>query len=221
MKILVAEDEPKVAQFIQKALSQALMNCDIVHTYPDLEHLVEMNEYDILILDRILYKYDTLTKIKKIKELSPNSKILFLSALTDIDQKVDALNTGADDYMVKPFHISELLARIKILAKRGENQINHSLTFKDLSINLDSQKVSRNHQKIDLSAKEYKILCLFCKHPERVFTKAELLDRVWDMNFFPESNLIEVTIANLRNKIDKDFSEKLIQSKRGIGYWLG
>ena len=135
------------------------------------------------------------------------------------------MRLGADDYLGKPFHVSELIARIHVLDRRGTEKRGASkatqLIYQDLKIDLETQKIFRGEKKISLTKKEFQILVLLARNPGMVFSKSKILDQVWDLNHFPESNIIEVTIANLRAKLDKGFERPLIQSQRGMGYWLG
>ncbi|MBI5298761.1 MAG: response regulator transcription factor [Deltaproteobacteria bacterium] len=221
MKILVAEDEKKVRKFIRQALEEAGMVVDSVTTHSELLAALKANTYDALILDRLLQGHDTINSIQSIRKESPTMKILFLSALSDVEEKVKGLTEGADDYLGKPFHVSELLARLRTITRRPTSSIKDTmLVYEDLKIDLGTQKVFRKENRIDLTSKEFRILCLFARHPGQIFSKTSILDQAWDLNHFPESNIVEVTIANLRAKIDKGF-KPLIQSRRGVGYWLG
>lgn len=222
MKILVVEDEKKVQTFIKQALEQAGMVVDAASTVDDMNLMADTTEYDIIVLDRMLGREDSVKSIDSLCKKNPDVKILVLSALGDVDEKVKGLTEGADDYIAKPFHVSELVARVRALSRRRENgraMKDTMIEFGDLMIDLEKQRVSRGEKKIDLTKKEFQILTLLARRPGVVFSKANILDRVWDMNHFPESNIVEVTIANLRNKVDKGF-EPLIQSQRGVGYWF-
>ncbi len=223
MRILVAEDEKKVQIFIRQALEQAGMTVDSVKTYSELLALLQSTSYDALVLDRLLHGRDMVDSLGEIRAYAKNAKLLILSALSDVDEKVKGLSEGADDYLGKPFHVSELLARLRAITRRtiekGTGKDTH-LRFDDLSIDLGTQKVWRGNNKIILTNKEFRVLCLLARHPGQIFSKTAILDQVWDLNHYPESNIIEVTIANLRAKVDKGH-KLLIQSRRGIGYWLG
>ena len=224
MKILVVEDEPKVRDFVKKALNDAGMVVDAVSTVSDLLTVLKTNTYDSVVLDRLLHGKDSLNHLAEIRAAAPQTKILVLSALSEVEEKVKGLNEGADDYLGKPFHVSELLARLRSLTRRTDAskkaEKDTIINYEDLKIDLATQRVLRGTTKIDLSAKEYRLLCTLARNPGKIFSKMELLDQVWDMNHFPESNVVEVTIAGLRSKVDKGF-KPLIQSKRGAGYWLG
>jgi len=222
--ILVAEDEPKVRQFISQALLQAGMNVDAIADISELFLSLRAKNYDILILDRLLLGRDSINSLPELRRRFPQVKILILSALSEVEEKVKGLTEGADDYLGKPFHVTELLARIRSLTRRGELEDHRTkvmeLNYEDLKINLEKQKVQRGDKSVELTGKEFRILCLLAKSPGQIFSKAMLLDQVWGMNHFPESNVVEVTIANLRSKIDR-IGKPLIHSRRGVGYWLG
>lgn len=224
MKILVAEDEKKVRHFITEALSGAHMSVDAVATLEDLFAAIATSQYDAIVLDRLLYDKDSIDYLPKIRKICPKTKVLVLSALSEVSEKVKGLTDGADDYLGKPFHVSELIARLRALTRRTEN-INRTLKdtliiYNDLKIDLVTQRVLRGENRIDLTSKEFKTLCLLARHPGQIFSKTKILDEVWDLNHYPESNVVEVTIANLRSKVDRGYTV-LIHSRRGVGYWLG
>lgn len=224
MRILVAEDEKKVQQFIRTALEQAGMTVDTVASVSDLLAAVKSISYEVIILDRLLRGDDSLEVIDALRASAPQVKILFLSALAEVEDRVQGLASGADDYLGKPFHVAELVARIRALARRETGAEKaarlHTVTVGDLIIDIEKQRVTRGGKRIDLTGKEFRVLCLLARHPGQIFSKAAILDQVWDLNHFPESNIVEVTIANLRAKIDKGHNP-LISSRRGVGYWLG
>lgn len=224
MKILIAEDEPKVRDFVKKAVEEAGMVVDDVATVDDLLAAVRTNTYETLILDRLLKGKDSLDSLSELRKMAPQTKILMLSALSEVEDKVKGLTEGADDYLGKPFHVAELIARLRSLGRRtdGEGRAGKDtiLQYESLKIDLSTQRVFRDEKRIDLSAKEFRLLCTLARHPGQVFSKMDLLDQVWDMNHFPESNVVEVTIAGLRAKIDKGH-KPLIHNRRGVGYWLG
>jgi two-component system copper resistance phosphate regulon response regulator CusR len=222
MKVLVVEDEVKVRNFIQQALTGAGMVVDAVSTRSELLAALKTCPYDLLIMDRMVKGNDLVDSIPEIRKSSADLKILVLSALTEVEEKVKGLTEGADDYLGKPFHLSELIARIRTLTRReGQKGKDTLVSYQDLKIDLETQRVLRGTKRIDLTAKEYRLLCLLIRHPGRIFSRMDLLDQVWDMNHYPESNVVEVTVASLRSKLDKEFKTPLIQSRRGAGYWLG
>jgi len=224
MQILIVEDEKKVLKFITQALSSDGMAVVAVTNLEELLVALKTSSYDVIILDRLLGTKDSLESLSLIRSMAPKTKVLVLSALSEVEEKVHGLSEGADDYLGKPFHISELIARIRALTRRSEASLTKSkdtvIEFGDLKIDLQTQRVERNVRKIELTAKEYKLLCLLARHPGQVFTKTKILDEVWEVNHLPESNVVEVTIANLRAKIDKG-EKPLLQSRRGVGYWFG
>ena len=224
MRVLVAEDEPKVQSFIKKALEEAGIVVDAASSVTDLLTCLKTTRYDVVLLDRLLRGKDSLTVLPKIRECAPHAKILVLSALAGVEEKVKGLTEGADDYLGKPFHVSELIARIKTLTRRSEQQkktgSDNFIIYKDLKIDLVTQKVYRGEKKVDLTGKEFRLLCLLVKPPGQIHSKMHIIDQVWDLNHYPESNVVEVTIASLRVKLEKGM-QPLIHSRRGVGYWLG
>lgn len=227
MRILIVEDETKVRNFIRQALADAGMTVDAVAASSEMLSAIKTGHYEVVVLDRLVPGNDLLDLLPEIKRSNPSLKVLVLSALAEVEEKVKGLTEGADDYLSKPFHVAELIARIRSLSRREDRQSQANkiirdtvLEFGDLRIDLETQRVTRGKKRVDLTGKEFKLLCLLLRYPGRVFSKMELLDQVWDMNHFPESNVVEVTVASLRSKVDKGF-KPLVQSRRGSGYWLG
>ncbi|MBI4212411.1 MAG: response regulator transcription factor [Deltaproteobacteria bacterium] len=224
MKVLIAEDERKVRDFVKLGLEEAGMVVDAISTLDELKSSLLTTTYDVLVLDRILHGQDVVEHLDRLQAKEPKARILILSALSDAPEKVKGLEEGADDYLGKPFHIPELVARVRALMRRTtvEREIHKDtlLEYADLKIDLSSQRVYRNTSRIDLTGKEFRLLCLLAKQPGHVFSKVTLLNQCWDMNHFPESNVVEVTVAGLRSKLEKGFTP-LIHSRRGVGYWLG
>ncbi len=225
IRVLVAEDEPKVQKFIRAGLEQSGMTIDCVDSLEGVEQHLSTQSYDVLVLDRLLKAYDSLYSIPKLRKQSVQPKIIILSALSEVEDRVAGLDYGADDYLSKPFHVSELVARIRTLARRAEagKEINRDSILKvgDLKIRLDTQEVFIGTVQVNLTAKEFKILTLLARHPQKIFSKAELLDRIWGINFDPESNVVEVAMTRLRSKMTIENQRPLIHTKRGGGYWLG
>lgn len=223
MKVLVIEDEVKVLNFVKMGLTSAEFTVDTARDLDEaFSNMLSVN-YDVIVLDRLLKGVDSIKHIPKIKKKLPNTKIIILSALSEVDDKVDGLTIGADDYLTKPFHISELIARIRSLGRRKDELLSKDniMKYKDLVIKLDSQRVERGGKKIELSSKEYKLLLKLMRRPNRIFSKTELINDVWELDFYPESNVVEVVINHLRNKLDRGFDKEFIHSRRGVGYWFG
>lgn len=220
MKILVVEDEPKLAALLAKGLKAENYLVDIAI---DGEQGVEnalVNDYDIILLDYLLPKKNGLELLQEIRANGCLAKVLMLTAKDTLQDKVDGLNMGADDYMVKPFAFEELLARIRVLLRRSANEVASVLTYADLSLNLLNHQVKRGTQVIDLSAKEYALLEFFLRRPDELITRTQLWEHVWEMGIDKFSNVVDVYVCYLRNKIDKDPFMPLIHTVRGKGYIL-
>jgi two-component system OmpR family response regulator len=221
MRVLVIEDDAEMASFIQKVLSEAGHDVD---TAIDGERGLEMArsvDFDALVVDRMLPEKDGLTLLKEYREAGGTAPALFLSALGDVQNRVQGLKAGADDYLSKPFAPSELAARVEALGRRqmGEQQVT-SLKAGDLEMNLLTRKVTRAGQKIDLQPREFRLLEYLMRHAGQVVTRTMLLEKVWDYHFDPQTNVIDVHISRLRAKIDKEFDTPLLQTIRGAGYML-
>jgi len=220
MRILLIEDDLSVADFITKGLTEN--NHVIDHQADGKEGLffATTENYDVMVIDRMLPNVDGLTIIRTIRASKINTPVIILSAMADVEQRVEGLQNGADDYLVKPFAFSELLARIEILGKRNtsDNKQETQLCLADLKIDLLSHKVSRNNQDISLLATEYRLLEYLMRHAGQVVSRIMLFEHVWDYNFDPQTNVIDVHMSRLRKKIDKPFDKALIHTIRGAGY---
>ncbi|WP_333663383.1 response regulator transcription factor [Chishuiella changwenlii] len=221
MRIIVIEDNERVATLLKKGLTsqgyEVAVFMDAETAYFDLTN----NQYDLVITDIMLPHMNGISLSKKIKHLHPELPILMLTALGTIDEKINGFDAGADDYMVKPFDMRELFVRVKVILNRAiTTQIEHSLKYDELYIDLDKQDVFRNEQKIELTPKEFKLLHFLMQNPERVLTRDEIAENVWGNLFDTGTNYIDVYIAYLRKKIDKNFEQKLIHTKAGIGFIL-
>lgn len=221
IQVLVVEDEPKVQKFIRQALEQAGMRVETLDDLDDVEQQLQFLPYDVLVLDRLIKNQDSLGRLIRLKKKFPRLRVLILSALGELDDRVAGLELGADDYLAKPFHVTELIARIRSLGRRGESAPESAIRYQDLKIDLHTQEVRVGDNLITLTAKEFKLLTLLAQKPNRVFSKAELLDRVWGFNSDPSSNVVEVTLTRLRSKLDEHLPHSLIHTKRGSGYWFG
>lgn len=223
MKILVIEDEHKIAGSIKKGLEQENFVVDVSYGGEDGFDLASSEEYDLIILDRLLPGMDGLEICSKLREEKNHTPILMLTSKRQVEDKVEGLNAGADDYLVKPFAFEELLARVKAIVSRPKDKQSPILEADDLSLNTLTYQVKRGDKIIKLSQKEYALLEYLLRHPNQTLTKNQIIRRVWNYDADISNNAIEVYIGYLRNKIDKPFKNKppLIQTIRGFGYKIG
>jgi two-component system copper resistance phosphate regulon response regulator CusR len=220
MKILVVEDEPKVASFIKQGLEEHSYTVTVAYDGFFGHKLATENEYDVIILDLMIPFLNGLELCSKLREEGITTPILMLTALGATDDKVVGLENGADDYMVKPFEFKELVARLRVLSKRNANTIQTPKVLKvaDLEMNIDEKSVRRAGKSIDLTAKEFSLLEFLLRNKNRVVSRAEISEKVWDIHFDTGTNVIDVYVNFLRKKIDKEFDRKLIQTMVGMGY---
>ena len=218
MRILIVEDEKKVAAFIKKGLEEETYAVDIAADGEEGLHLGEQNHYDLIILDLMLPKINGLDILSSLRGEKIDTPILLLTAKDSVEDKVKGLNLGADDYLTKPFAFSELLARIRVLLRRGKAEAKTTLEIADLTLNLVSHKVKRGNEEIELTGKEYSLLEYFMRNQEKVLTRTMIAEHVWDYNFDTFTNVIDVYVNHLSKKIDKNFSTKLLHTLRGVGY---
>jgi len=217
MNILIVEDDLKVQSFIKESLQHDGYSVTACSNLDDVYELQFVP--DLIILDRLLGNLDTKSSLLKIKKKFSSSLILILSALNSAHEKAELLDIGADDYMGKPFSIIELSARIRSLLRRG-NKVQEYLQVGDLIVNLPERTISCSGKRIDFTNKEFQVLKYLCPQSGKVFSKFQLMDLVWEANFEVESNVLEVTITNIRRKLIEAGSMVGIQSKRNIGYWI-
>lgn len=223
MNILVVEDDQRVAELIHRALTENGFTTTLAYDGLSGLKLAKQNEYDLIITDIILPKIDGLDLCKEIRSFQPEMPIIILTALGTTDDKVEGFDAGADDYLVKPFEMRELLVRIRAILKRnrkGTNSTGFILKYGDLEMNLHTKIVKRNEQEINLTPKEFKLLEFMLQNPERVLSRVEIAEKVWDTYFDTGTNFIDVYINYLRKKVDKDFDQKLIHTKSGMGFIL-
>jgi len=220
MKILVVEDEVRVAQFIQKGLKEEGHAVDVSYDGEDGGFLAEVNDYDLIILDLMLPKKNGLQTCKEIRDHGVNTPVLMLTARDSVEDKVRGLDAGADDYLAKPFAFEELLARVRALLRRQSESKTPTLKIADLELDPMSRQVSRSGKPIRLTTKEYALLEYLLRNPKKVLSRTLIGEHVWDMNFDPESNVIDVYVSHLRTKVDKGFEPPLIHTLRGQGYIL-
>ncbi|MCK9744951.1 heavy metal response regulator transcription factor [Pseudomonas syringae] len=221
MKLLVAEDEPKTGMYLQQGLVEAGFSVDRVVTGTEALHQALSETYDLLILDVMMPGIDGWDVVRSVRAAGRAVPVLFLTAMDGVDDRVKGLELGADDYLVKPFAFSELLARVRSLLRRGSAAPNQtSIKIGDLEVDLLKRRAMRSGRRIDLTAKEFSLLELLMRRKGEVLPKSLIASQVWDMNFDSDTNVIEVAIRRLRAKVDDDFDTKLIQTMRGMGYML-
>lgn len=224
MKVLLVEDDPSVSGFIVDELRAAGHQCDARADGDAGYQAARDGSYDVLIIDRMLPGRDGLCLIEELRKQGEETPALVLSALGEVDDRVEGLQSGADDYLVKPFSMAELLARLEVLHKRVRNSAADTptrLQVEDLRVELLSQEVTRNGQTLQLQPREYKLLEYLMRHAGQVVTRAMLLEHVWGYHFDPQTNVIDVHVSRLRQKIDREFDTQLLSTVRGAGYRLG
>jgi len=222
MKILLVEDDPEVAEFLRQGLTSAGYEASVAVDGAVGLEMAAGDHYDVMVIDRMLPGLDGLSLVESLRAHGNQTPVLILSALGEVDDRVRGLQAGADDYLGKPFAFSELQARLEVLARRGLADAPQTrLQVQDLHMDLLSQRVSRGEQSIALQPREYKLLEYLMRHAGRVVTRAMLLEHVWGYHFDPQTNVIDVHISRLRQKIDRDFDLPLLETVRGAGYRLG
>lgn len=221
MKILVIEDDQQAASYLAKGLKEAGHVVDVAHDGKDGLFLAGAEHYDVLIVDRMLPGRDGLSLVEILRATGNDTPVLFLSALGSVDDRVQGLRAGGDDYLTKPYAFSELLARIEVLVRRrGAAAPQTRLSVGDLELDLLSRTVRRAGKSIELLPREFALLEYLMRNAGSVVTRTMMLENVWDYHFDPQTNVIDVHIARLRQKIDKDFPVPLIHTVRGAGYCL-
>lgn len=217
MHLLLAEDEQHAGEYLAKGLTESGFVVDWVRNGLDALHQAQSSEYDVIVLDVGLPVLDGWEVIKRIRQTS-QTPVLFLTARDRIEDRVRGLELGADDYLVKPYAFSELLARVRVLLRRGKSQEIDILTLADLEVHLLRRRVERAGQRVDLTAKEYALLLLFLRRRGEVLSRTLIAEQVWDMNFDSDTNVVDVAIRRLRTKIDEPFATPFIHTVRGFGY---
>lgn len=221
MKILIVEDDDKVAAFLGRGLKAEGYLTQIITNGRDVLEAVRQFEPDIIVLDRMLPQVDGLTLCQQLRSQQVNARILMLSALSEVEERVKGLRCGADDYLGKPFHFEELLARIESLAKRGLSPVqSRKLQVADLLLDLDTMRVQRAGRDLLLTAKELAILELLMANSGKVYSRERILSNVWGLNEDPLTNIVDVYMARLRKKVDDHHPQKLLHTRRGLGYCL-
>ena len=221
MYILLVEDDRQTANFLQKGLTETGYVVDWADNGEDGLHLANNSQYDALIVDRMLPKRDGLSLIQSLRSQGNQTPVLILSALGEVDNRVEGLRAGGDDYLVKPYAFSELLARLQALMRRAQpTQEQTILKLRDLEMDLLKRRVTRAGTVINLQPREFVLLEYLMRHAGQAVTRTMLLEKVWDYHFDPQTNVIDVHISRLRSKIDKDFDVPLLHTVRGAGYLL-
>ena len=220
MKILIVEDEVKTGDYLRQGLTEAGFVVDLVRDGMDGMHLALAEIYDRVVLDVMLPRLDGWQILQAIRGAGKDMPVIFLTARDQVGDRVKGLVLGADDYLIKPFSFSELLARVRTLLRRGKTKEPDTLTAADLEMQLLQRRVSRSGKRIDLTVKEFALLELLLRRQGEVLPRSLITSLVWDMNFDSDTNVIDVAVRRLRAKIDDDFSPKLIRTVRGMGYVL-
>lgn len=221
MHVLVVEDERKTALFIRKALQAEGFEAEISHDGPSALRLASEVLFDAIVLDIMLPGCDGLTVLRQLRQAKNNIPILLLSARGEINERVEGLNAGADDYLAKPFALVELIARVRSLGRRAATEpAPVVLRVADLSLNTHSRQVERGSTRFDLTTREYRLLEFLMRSPGRICGRMAILEKVWDYDFDPGTNLVDVYIRRLREKIDAGFEPKLLHTVRNVGYVL-
>jgi heavy metal response regulator len=220
MRILVVEDEKKVARFIQQGLEEEHHTVDVAHDGEAGLAMAGAQRYDVIILDVMLPGKSGIDVTRELRTRKRDTPILMLTAKTTTEDKVAGLDSGADDYLTKPFAFAELLARVRSLLRRGTQEKSTVLTLADLELDTVTHKARRGTRSIDLTTKEYALLEFFLRNKERVLSRTIIAEHIWDYHFDTGTNLIDVYINHLRNKVDTGFDRKLIHTVRGVGYVL-
>ena len=223
MHILIVEDDEVARDYLAKALREAGHTVDTAANGIEGLHMASSIAADLAIVDRMLPKLDGLALVQSLRATGRKMPVLILSALGDVDDRITGLRAGGDDYLTKPYHMAELLARIDALARRGDPgnaEASTKLKLADLELDRMTRRVMRNGKKIELTAREFQLLEFMMRHSGQVVTRTMLLENVWDYHFDPQTNVIDVHISRLRSKIDKGFERPLLHTIRGAGYMI-
>lgn len=218
MKVLIVEDEKKIAALIRKDLEARGFVVDVSHRGDEGLLLATTRPYDVLVLDIMLPGRDGLSILRQLRERGSDVPVLLLTARSELNERLEGLNLGADDYLTKPFYVEELAARLQALGRRASGQSHSLLAVADLTLNLLNREVNRGGRRIELTQREFVLLERFMRSPGRVFTRSQILEQVWESNFDPGSNLVDVYVQRLRKKVDGGSEERLIETIRGVGY---
>jgi heavy metal response regulator len=220
MRVLVIEDEKKTASFVRKALQAEGFAVDVCHNGDDGLVAASHTAFDGIVLDIMLPGRDGLSVLRQLRERKNSTPVLLLSARGELNERVEGLNTGADDYLPKPFELVELVARVRALTRRGGENKSTVLRVADLALDTVTHRARRGEADIELTAREYRLLEFLMSSAGRICGRMSIIEKVWDYDFDPGTNLVDVYIKRLREKLDSDFEPKLLHTVRGIGYVL-
>lgn len=219
MKILIVEDEVKTADYLHKGLTAQPCSVDVADNGPDGLHLAMQHDYDVIVLDAMLPGIDGFAVLRSLRTVK-QTPVIMLTARDSVEDRIKGLHDGADDYLIKPFSFLELLARLQALNRRGRTQEPTNLRIANLQIDLLGRKALRAGRRIDLTAKEFALLAVLARRQGEILSKTAIAELVWDMNFDSNTNVVEVAIKRLRDKIDVNFAPRLLHTIRGMGYVL-
>ncbi len=220
MKVLVVEDEPKSAAYLSKGLGESGFVVDVAHDGENGLSLARSGGYELIVLDVMLPRRDGLSVLAELRRGGAQTPVILLTARDRVQDRVLGLDQGADDYLVKPFAFAELLARIRTVLRRAATRRPELIRIADLEIDVARQRVSRSERRIDLTAKEFLLLSLLARRAGEALSRTLIAQEVWDMNFDPGTNVVDVHVRRLRAKVDEPFERKLIHTVRGVGYVL-
>lgn len=218
MRVLIVEDERKTASFIRKALQEEGIAVDVLYEGTGVLSAIEATPFDVIVLDIMLPGRDGLSVLRQLRERKQSVPVLLLSARGDVSERVDGLNAGADDYLPKPFALAELVARVRALGRRVKETKATVLKVADLTLDTMTRQARRGNRVIDLASREFRLLEYLMRSPGRVCPRMAIVEGVWDYDFDPGTNLVDVYIMRLREKIDSGFETKLLHTARGVGY---
>ncbi len=220
MRLLVVEDEKTLADLIKEGLEEEGFSVDVAYDGQEGLFMAQNEPFDLVVLDIMLPEIDGMEILKSMRNNKITTPVLMLTAKSDVEDKVSALNIGADDYLTKPFSFEELLARIKAVLRRNFKEASNIIRIADLKLDLSTREVERAGKKIDLTAREYALLEYLALNKNRLLTRTDITEHIYNYEFDFDSNVVDVTVTRLRKKIDKDFKKKLIHTVRGVGYMI-
>ena len=218
MNIFLVEDEKKIAGFIRKGLEEQGFTVTVSHNGDEAYTMARTQAYDVIVLDIMLPGRDGLSILRNLREQKITVPVILLTARTEMNERVEGLNLGADDYITKPFYVEELIARIHAVARRGVGKQHAILQADDVSVNLITREIKRGDRKIELTPREFNLLEYLMRSPGRVFTRTQILEHVWGYDFDPQTNLVDVYVQRVRRKLSDNAEDALIETVRGVGY---